>query len=244
MRLKIVNLANAKVMLCTATSSTYIVKAQKDPAMPSFRLLAPVAAAALALSACATTPYTGPVEVTRFVTPASERAALGQGPIVVYFPDAVSNPGAKAAIKAAVERELEALGYQIVAQEGRAIQVAAVRTARNPIAASVEDRSGPVSVGVGGQTGSYGSGAGLGVGINLGGGREGPAANTELSVRITKDDSTTLWEGRAQIATGVKSPYSQVDTSASTLAAGLFRDFPGGNGETVTIDVKKLQGSK
>lgn len=45
------------------------------------------------------------------------------------------------------------------------------------------------------------------------------------------------------MATGVKSPYSMLDTSARTLAAALFRDFPGGNGETVTIDVKKLQGT-
>jgi hypothetical protein len=208
--------------------------------MPNLRLLAPIAAAALTLSACATTPYTGPVEVTRFVAPAAERAALGQGPIVFYFPEDVSNANAKSAIKAAVEAELQALGYQIVAQEGRDIQVAAVRTARNPIAA-VEDDRGPVSVGVGGQTGSFGSGVGLGVGINLGGGREGPAANTELSVRITHDDGTTLWEGRAQMATGVKSPYSQVDASARALAGALFKDFPGGNGETVTINVKQLQ---
>jgi hypothetical protein len=210
--------------------------------MTTSRLLAPLAAAAaLALSACATTPYTGPVEVTRFV--AAQPAGLGQGPIIVYFPDEVSNETAKTAIKAAVERELQALGYTIAAQEGRGIQVAAVRTARNPIA-STEDRRGPVSVGVGGGTGSFGSGAGLGVGINLGGGREGPAANTELSVRITNDANATLWEGRAQMATGVKSPFSAVDTSARTLAAGLFKDFPGGNGETVTIDAKKLQGPK
>jgi hypothetical protein len=210
--------------------------------MTAFRQLAPavLCAAALALSACATRPYTGPVEVTRFVAP--NPAGLGQGPIVVYFPDAVANAGAKAAIKAAVERELQAAGYTIVAQEGRGIQVAAVRTARNAISA-VEDNRGPVSVGVGGQTGSFGSGVGLGVGINLGGGREGPAANTELSVRITDDTATTLWEGRAQLATGVKSPYSEVDASARALAAALFNDFPGGNGETVTIDVKKLLGN-
>lgn len=210
--------------------------------MTAFRKFAPavLCAAALALSACATRPYTGPVEVTRFVAP--DPAGLGQGPIVVYFPDEVANAGAKAAIKAAVERELQALGYTIVAQEGRGIQVAAVRTARNPISA-IENNRGPVSVGVGGQTGSFGSGVGLGVGINLGGGREGPAANTELSVRITNDAAATLWEGRAQLATGVKSPYSAVDASARALAAGLFRDFPGGNGETVTIDVKKLQGN-
>jgi hypothetical protein len=66
---------------------------------------------------------------------------------------------------------------------------------------------------------------------------------TELSVRITRAEGATLWEGRAQMATGVKSPYSQVDTSARALAAGLFRDFPGGNGETVSIDVKNLQGN-
>jgi hypothetical protein len=119
-----------------------------------------------------------------------------------------------------------------------------VRTSRTPITSTVDDRrGGPVSVGVGGQTGGFGSGVGMGVGINLGGGREGPAAVTTLEVRIARADGTTLWEGRSQIATGVKSPYSQVGTSAGALAAALFRDFPGGNGETVTIDVKKLQGN-
>jgi hypothetical protein len=206
------------------------------------RLLAPaVAAAALALSACATSPYTGPVEVTRFV--ASDQAGLGQGPIIVTFPDEVSNAAARAAIKAAVERELQALGYTIAAQEGPGIQVASVRTSRTPIAATA-DRRGPVSVGVGGSTGSYGSGLGMGIGINLGGGSEGPAVITTLEVRINGAGGASLWEGRSQLATGVKSPYSNVDVSARTLAAGLFRDFPGGNGETVTISVKKLQAGK
>ncbi|PLK23088.1 hypothetical protein C0V72_11265 [Porphyrobacter sp. TH134] len=209
--------------------------------MPRLSLLATLAAA-LALSACATTPFTGPVEVTRFVAP--DRAGLGQGPIVIYFPDEIANAQAKAAITAAVTQELQALGYTIAAQEGRGVQVAAIRTARTPIAATIDNRRGPVNVGVGGGTGSFGSGLGMGVGINLGGGREGPAVNTELSVRITNDANAALWEGRAQLATGVKSPYSQIDTSARTLASGLFRDFPGGNGETVTIDVKKLQGTR
>jgi hypothetical protein len=211
--------------------------------MLSARLLAPItlAAGALALSACATTPYTGPVEITRFV--AQNPAGLGQGPIIVYFPDEMSNEAARTAFKSAIEAELAKLGYTIAQQEGPDIQVAVVRTTRTPIAA-IEERRSPVSVGVGGQTGSFGSGLGMGIGINLGGGREGPSAMTQLEVRITKADQTTLWEGRAQMATGVKSPYSQVDTSARTLAAGLFKDFPGGNGETVTIDAKKLQGSK
>jgi hypothetical protein len=210
--------------------------------MRPIRLLAPavIGAAAMTLSACATSPYTGPVEVTRFVAP--EPAGLGQGTITLTFPDEIGNPGARAAFAAAVGAELTRLGYTVVPEGSPAAQTAAIRTTRNSIAA-VEDRRGPVSVGVGGQTGSFGSGIGMGVGINLGGGRESPSVLTDLSVRIARTDGETLWEGRSQIATGVKSPYSQIDTSARTLAAGLFRDFPGGNGETVTISVKKLQGN-
>lgn len=206
-------------------------------------MLAPLAAA-LALSACATTPYTGPVEVTRFVAPPAERAGLGSGTIAVTFPEAISNLSARAAFAAAVSAELTRLGYTVVPEGARADQTAAIRTSRNPVAATLRERQGPVSVGVGGQTGGFGSGVGLGVGLNLGGGSEGPNATTELSVRIARSGGGTLWEGRSQIATGIKSPYSQVETSARTLAAALFQGFPGGNGETVTIDVRKLQGTQ
>lgn len=209
---------------------------------PTRLLLPAIAAAALALSACATTPYTGPVEVTRFVAP--ERAALGQGMIALTFPDEISNEAARRAFTAAISAELTRLGYTIAAVPGPGVQTATIRTTRTPIVATQELDRGPVSVGVGGQTGSYGSGLGLGVGINLGGGSEGPAVMTELSIRISGADANSLWEGRAQLATGVKSPYSQVDASARTLAAALFKDFPGGNGETVTISVNKLQGSQ
>lgn len=206
-------------------------------------LIAALAAVPL-LGACATMPYTGPVEVTRFVAQGSERAALGQGSIAVAFPEEIANANVRSAFATAVSAELARLGYSVVAEGVPAGQTAAIRTARNPVTAAIQNRRGPVDVGVGGGTGSYGSGVGLGVGINLGGGREGANAVTELSVRIARADGTTLWEGRAELATGVKSPYSQVDASARTLAAGLFREFPGGNGETVTIDVRKLQGTR
>lgn len=210
--------------------------------MLSARLLAPaLCAATLVLAGCATTPFTGPLEVTRFV--ASEPVGLGQGTIAVAFPDDMSNMVARRAFAAAVGAELAKLGYTVVPEGTPAGQTATIRTTRNPIAA-IEDRSGPVSIGIGGQTGSFGSGLGMGVGINLGGGRESASVMSDLAVRIIRDDGTTLWEGRAQIATGVKSPYSPVEASARTLAAGLFKDFPGGNGETVTISVKKLQGNK
>lgn len=206
---------------------------------PRLTALAGAAAAALALSACATSPYTGPVEVTRFV--AASPAGLGQGTIAIVFPDGVSNMAARSAFAASIGAELTQLGYRVVPEGTPATQTATVRIARTPISAVVQNRRGPVNVGVGGQTGGFGSGVGMGVGINLGGGRESPDAQTELSVRIDDARNTALWEGRAQIATGVKSPYSQTDASARTLAAALFRDFPGGNGDTVTIDVKQLQ---
>ena len=208
---------------------------------PAFRLPAALAlGSALALSACATTPYTGPVEVTRFV--AASPAGLGQGTIAVVFPEAVTNLAARAAFAQAVSAELAQLGYTVVPEGSPASQTATIRTTRGPVAAAPVDRRGPVSVGVGGATGGYGSGLGMGVGVNLGGGRESPDALTTLEVRIARSGGETLWEGRSQIATGVKSPYSQTEASARTLAAGLFKDFPGGNGETVTLDARKLQG--
>ncbi len=191
---------------------------------------------ATALAGC-TSAFTGPVEVTRFV--AEDRSALGQGPIVIYFPEELSNQNAKAAFATAIQNELRGLGYTLVRQEGPGIQVATVRTSREPIAAA---RSrGPVNVGVGAGTGSYGSGVGLGVGIDLGGGKSPPSAVSELSVRISGANGASLWEGRATQAISADSPLADVDASARALSAALFRDFPGGNGETITIPADELQ---
>lgn len=205
-----------------------------------------LAAAALALPGCASSPYTGPVEVTRFVAPTA--GELGRGTIAITFAEDIANLAARNAFAEAVRAELTKAGYTVVPEGVPADQTAAIRSTRTPIVAAPVQRQGPVSVGVGGGIGggggNFGSGLGLGVGINLGGGREGPAANTALELRITRTGGETLWEGRAQMTTGVKSPYALVGTAARTLAAGLFKDFPGGNGETVTIDAKKLQGTK
>ena len=195
-------------------------------------------AVALALGGCAGS-YTGPVEVTRFV--AEDPASLGQGEITLVFPDEIASERVRAAFAEAVSAELGKLGYTLVMGQGPVTQVASVRTSRNPIEGSGNRGRSPVSVGVGGSTGTYGSGVGLGIGINLGGGQSGPAVVTELSVRISDAVGESLWEGRAQLPTSVKSPYSEVDASARTLAAALFKDFPGGNGETVTIRVNELR---
>lgn len=198
------------------------------------------AALALSLGACAGT-YTGPVEVTRFV--ADSPVILGQGNIETVFPEEMSNKTAQAAFDLAVSQELSMLGYDTVSGANTDGHIAEIRTSRGAIESAGEGR-GPVNVGVGGSTGSYGSGVGLGVGINLGGGERGPTIVSELEVRIKTNSGDTLWEGRAQLPTSVKSPYSQVNASARALAAALFRDFPGNSGETITVQVDELQGQE
>jgi hypothetical protein len=199
--------------------------------------------AATTLSACAA-PYTGPVEVTRFV--GDSRASLGQGTIRVVLGSEMANDLARSVYVAAVSQELARIGYTVL-PEGSAqttLQTATIRTSRQPIAGIDQGGRGPVSVGVGGQTGGWNSGVGMGVGINLGGGQSGPAVNTELSVRIDDAAGQSLWEGRSQIATAMKSPYTEAALGARTLASGLFRDFPGGNGLSVTIKARDLQPSR
>ena len=206
--------------------------------MQSLIPLKPIAAivlVGLSLGAC-TSSFTGPIEITRFAAPQTD--ALGQGTITLEFPEEMDNERARNAVAAAVADELSALGYQVVL-DGTAEpqQIALVRTSRNPLASP--NSGGPVRVGVGGGTGSYGSGVGVGLGLSLGG-NSGPRVMTDLSVRISGPDGASLWEGRAQQPVSINSPYADVDASARALASALFKDFPGGNGETVTIDVDEL----
>ncbi|MEE4200866.1 hypothetical protein [Erythrobacter sp.] len=207
------------------------------PALPARPLRPLLAALALtALGACSSS-FSGPVEVTRFV--AERPVGLGEGRITLEFPEEMSNARAREAFAEAVSAELGALGYDVVMTRGSSTHLATIRTSRNPIAEA--QRRGPVSVGVGGGTGGFGSGVGVGVGLDLVGGRDGPTALTELSVRISDADGESLWEGRAQQAVSAKSAYADVDVSAQTLAAALFRDFPGGNGETVIVELDEIQ---
>lgn len=189
-------------------------------------------AAPLALAACATPQ--GPIEVTRFVDPAGA-ARLGQG--TVFVESAPGSPdGLEAApYKAAVAAELTRLGYR-ESNRADASQIAQVRVDR--FTETAEGRRSPVSVGVGGSTGSYGSGVGVGLGINLGGGPR-PTTGTQLFVALrdarAAPGAVNLWEGRAEIRTSDKSPLAERTRNAQALAAALFRDFPGRSGETVQV---------
>ncbi len=192
----------------------------------------------LSLSACVGTAYSGPVEVTRFVSEASA-APIGQGQIAITFPKEMGNERARDAFYNAVANELTQLGYTVIEQDQMGVQTARIETTRSELAPA--SSRGPVSVGVGGSTGSYGSGLGVGIGINLGGNSAKPNALTKLSVRISDPQGNSVWEGRAQQAVSINSPYAELEASAGALAKALFKDFPGGNGETVSIKTKDLQ---
>ena len=142
--------------------------------------LALAMASALSLAAC-TTP-SGPVEVTRFVAP-DRVTELGSGPIFVESaPGGESDSLALAPYKAAVAEELRRLGYSESDRAG-AGQIARVSLVRYVVGSG--GKRSPVSVGVGGSTGSYGSGVGLGIGINLGGGQK-DRLGTEMAVTIRR----------------------------------------------------------
>ena len=189
-----------------------------------FRKLALAALSSLALSACAIP--TGPVEVTRF-NRAAEGFVYGSGSYSVRTDaDALM----LSPYLAAVAREMQRVGYSEAAVGSDVIAEVRVDVVRADV-----KKGSPVSVGVGGSTGSYGSGVGLGVGINLGGGT-GERVTTTLNVRLLRRaDDLVIWEGRAAQSADAKSPAAQPGIAASKLAAALFKDFPGKSGETVTI---------
>ena len=181
------------------------------------------------LSACVVP--TGPVEVTRF-NRASEGVPYGNGSfgIEVAGESAADRSLSASPYVAAVTREMQRVGYRN--PTGTSDVVAEIRFGASMIR---PDRRSPVSVGVGGSTGSYGSGIGLGVGINLGGG-SAAQLQTTLSVRIIRrSDQLVIWEGTAVQSAKAGSPAAQPAIAASKLAEALFKDFPGVSGETIRV---------
>lgn len=192
----------------------------------------------LSLAACATTPAPGPVSVTRFVDPSLAARADSETFFVESGPGAAMPPEQLAAYKAAVAAELVERGYVETSRQG-ATMIAQVH-AESAVAVPTARRRGPVSVGVGGSTGSYGSGVGLGLGINLGGGGAKETRDTELGVMLRDAQSgATFWEGRAQFSVSVDSPLAASQANATAIADAMFREFPGNNGETTEVRVQE-----
>lgn len=193
-------------------------------------LLALGLAASAALSGCVAP--VGPVQVTRFHVP--DISALGKGTIAVE-PAPGTDGGSLEwqTYRAAVLRQLVLVGYNEAptgVPSGQVAHLALSRTTYQP-----ERSSGPVSVGVGGSTGSYGSGVGLGIGLNL---SPKPAQQTETELSVTIRDRVSgqaLWEGRASFTVSARSPLADTGLAAPKMAEALFQGFPGTSGETIEV---------
>jgi len=183
------------------------------------------------LAGCATPARVSPVEVTRFSAP---QATLGSGTISVKpGPGETPDSWDYSAFRSAVATELAKQGYT-VSDSGQ--QQALVTVRRSTERPATQGRS-PVSVGVGGSTGSFGSGVGMGVGINLGGNKSAEEIDTELRVSIVPaGQADAIWEGRARFSATTNSDFADRNAAASKLAAALFAGFPGRSGETIEVE--------
>ena len=196
--------------------------------MKSLWFAAPVLALA-ALGGCVTP--VGPVQVTRFH--ADDVTPLGKGTISIEpAPGTDGNSIEWQTYKSAVMRQLQLIGYT-EASPGAGNQVAWMKLSRTTY--QPQSSSSPVSVGLGGSTGSYGSGVGLGVGINLSP-KPKEQILTELSVSIRdRASSAVLWEGRASFTVTSSSPLAGTALAAPKMSEALFQNFPGQSGETIEV---------
>lgn len=200
-------------------------------AYPSRRLSLATAVllGALTLAGCATT--TGPVDVTRF----HQQGVARQGTVSVV----AGNPADENSLEFrttanAVRAALSRVGFTPVDERASGAQYEAVVEQWRETFAPAVARS-PVSVGVGGSTGSFGSGVGLGIGINLSG-KPKPVVATRMRVQLRRfDDKVIFWEGRAETEAKEGSPAAQPGLITGRLAEALFKDFPGQSGESITV---------
>lgn len=202
-------------------------------------------AVAAALSGCATTTTSGPVEVTRFhlgtLSAPLESGSLavepmpGGGPPILEFQT----------YAAAVQSEALAHGYTAPAPGTPGQYLAVVGFARTTRPAPPRGGGSGVSIGIGGGGdiggGGYRRGGG---GVGLGGGISFPIGKqhyrtvvlTDLSVQIRRrSDGTVIWEGHAQTGADGDAKDAQAGLAAAKLSHALFLGFPGESGRTITV---------
>jgi hypothetical protein len=195
--------------------------------------LIPALAVTLMLSGCVVP--TGPVEVSRF-NRVKEGQSYGSGSFTVVAKGWGEIGSISTPYTAAVAREMQRVGYTDLVDQSKSDLIAEVSTTVNE--GAVDSARSPVSVGVGGSTGGYRSGVGVGVGLDITNLINKPKARivTELSLRRWKRaDNVVIWEGRAAQEASAGTPAAQPGIAASKLAEALFKDFPGNSGESITV---------
>jgi hypothetical protein len=186
-------------------------------------------AATMGFAGCATA--VPPVEVTRFH--AADVARTGTVAIVPG-PDVDAQSIEYRTYANAVAAQLRTVGFTI-AEPGAKADYAARVDYRREVRRPPDRKRSPVSVGVGGSTGSYGGGVGLGIGIDLSGPPKAVIV-TDLAVQLRRAaDDVAVWEGRAETQAKENTPSAQAGIAAGKLAEALFRDYPGQSGETIRV---------
>jgi hypothetical protein len=185
-------------------------------------------AAVLALAGCATTPSS---RVTRFhLGQPIARGDIAVEPLVPADRDSLEFQTYASIVGAELVRN----GFTEAPGLKQSEQVAVLSVERGSREAL--SRSSPVSVGLGGSTGGYGSGVGLGISFPIGKRRSGEIVVTRLSVQIKRrSEGTVIWEGRAESAAEAGSSGAEPAGTVRTLATALFKDFPGISGRTITV---------
>lgn len=199
--------------------------------------------AGLALVGCTSAYSTPPIMVTRFVNPQS--APLPAQGVFFIEPESMRPAHANAPaslyelapFKAALAAELTRLGYREGARaDANVIAHITVQTAVRSLEPSGRN---PVNVGVGGSVGSYGSGIGVGIGINLNElGKQRARNFADHFVRVTLNHVRTgqpFWEARAEHTESDPMPENSDKSRAARVMHALFKNYPGTNGETVTV---------
>ena len=214
--------------------------------------------AATAVSGCATTMRSGPVEVTRFHLGAPletgtlavepmQRGATGR-----YGTYGGGGTGTVTGVREPIDSGLEFRNYAGAVQDealrhgftapapGATSQYIAVVGFDRQLREGAPRSSGlQVGLGAGGGSGGYrGGGVGLGGGISFPIGRPKyrTIVLTDMQVQIRRrSDQTVIWEGRAQTSADDAARDAQPDAVARKLAMALFQGFPGDSGRTITV---------
>jgi len=207
-------------------------------AVSAFRSTLSILAGAFALSACATGGGggggLGPAEVTRF--------HLGQpiapGAVLIQPQPGGLPAGPEFNVYAMIiAGELTRLGFTQAREETSAEQLAVLDVTRDT-REGIARRASSLSLGLGGATGGYGGGVGMGGSFSfpIGKPRSNDVVVTMLTVQLKRrSDGTVIWEGRAQSEARASTPAADPDNAVRRLAGALFQGFPGESGRTITV---------